>query len=35
MYRVKDDMQRVGVIEDARDARDRVKWRQIICCGDP
>lgn len=23
----------VGVTVE--DARDRVKWRQIICCGDP
>ncbi|PME06485.1 hypothetical protein A8A06_13560 [Escherichia coli] len=30
---VKEDMQRVGVREE--DARDRVRWRQMIRCGDP
>lgn len=30
---LKEDMQLVGVIE--QDARDRVTWRQVICCGDP
>lgn len=27
------DMQRVGVTEEG--AKDRVKWRQMILCGDP
>lgn len=29
----KGDMERVGVTEE--NARDRVRWRQTICCGDP
>lgn len=27
-----EDMQRIGVIED--DARDRMRSRKMICCGD-
>lgn len=30
---VKDDMRVVGVSE--ADAEDSVRWRQVICCGDP
>ena len=29
---VKENMKIVGVRED--DAEDRVRWRQMICCGD-
>lgn len=30
---VKEDMQRFGVTK--KDAEDRVRWKQIICCGVP
>lgn len=30
---VKEEMQRVGATEE--DAGDRLRWRQMICCGDP
>ena len=30
---VKEDMKVVGVRKE--DAEDRVRWRRIICCGDP
>lgn len=30
---VKEDMQKAGVTEE--DARDRVRWTQMIRCGDP
>lgn len=29
---VKEDVRRVGVTEEG--ARDRMTWRQMICCGD-
>lgn len=29
---VKGYMQRVGMTEE--DARDRVRWREMLCCGD-
>lgn len=29
---VKEDIQKVDVTEE--DARDRVRWRRMICCGD-
>lgn len=29
----KQDIQRAGRTEE--DARDRVRWRQVICCGEP
>lgn len=29
----KQDFQRAGRTEE--DARDRVSWRQVICCGEP
>lgn len=32
MHLVKDDMQKDGVTEDAR---NRKRWRQMMCCGDP
>ena len=33
MDEVKEDMKLVGVREE--DAQDRVRWRQLIRCGDP
>lgn len=30
---VKKNMKRIGVAEE--DAENRVRWRQIICCGEP
>ena len=33
MDAVRGDMRVVGVTED--DAGDRVRWRHMICCGDP
>lgn len=30
---VKGYMQMVGMTEE--DARDRVRWREMLCCGDP
>ena len=30
---VREDMRAIGVIE--QDARDRVNWRKMFCCGDP
>lgn len=30
---LKDDTQKVGVTEE--EGRDRVKWRQMILCGNP
>ena len=30
---VKEDMKVVGLTEE--DARDRVKWKRMFCCGDP
>ena len=29
---VREDMKLVGVREE--DAEDRIRWRQMICCGD-
>lgn len=31
LHAVKEDMQRFGVTK--KDAEDRVRWKQIICCG--
>ena len=33
MDMIKEDMQLVGVSE--KDAANRTKWRNLICCGDP
>ncbi|KAF7641470.1 hypothetical protein LDENG_00280470 [Lucifuga dentata] len=33
MDAVKEDMKLVDVREE--EAEDRVRWRQMICCGDP
>lgn len=33
MNMVREDMQGVNVTEE--DAKDRLRWRKMICCGDP
>lgn len=33
MYVVKEDMQKVSMT--VQGTRDRVRWRMMICCGDP
>ena len=33
IYVVREDLRAIGVTQ--QDARDRVKWRKMFCCGDP